>query len=1172
MAIKIRFDSNHNPLLPTIILANRNGHRLGRITHISDVHIDAFFNDIDRLTFYVTKEDNSEEDESKRICHLWEKIKDFKLIYCKEWDTWFEIRVELTDGDGITKSVTATALSESELSQVNLYEIEINTETDISREDYTEPTIIYDKDNPEISLLHRITEKVPNYTIAHVDDTLAKLQRTFSFDNIALKDALDEIAEEINALVVYGNGNAIGKTIPARTISLYDLSSVCLNCGYRENQFDICPECQSKNINHGYGKNTKIFVCKDNLTDEVIYTADADSVKNCFRLKAGDDLMTATIRNCNPNGTSYYWSFSDDNKEDMPEELVDKIELYNNTYHYYETEYPVDISNEITDNYNRLIEKYQKFKEDLITVASPIIGYPNLMNAVYDCIDFSLYLEESLMPDTSMSGTDAATQAALLTADNLSPVSVSNIKAISEATANSYVLDIAKVIVDSRYQVSINSSSFNKDTLTWTGDFTVTNYSDEEDTAQSSSVNIAITDNYEQFILQKINKSLSKGDTEDYTLSSLLKKELTVVNDEYSGDFADSIKQYGLSMLTTIHDCCQSCLDVLIEQGIGDKSSWDGSNPNLYEKFYLNYFNKLQALEYEINVRETEIATISTFMDALSDERDKVYEALDFENYLGEDLWKILCSYRREDTYENSNYISDGLTNAELFEKANEFISVAKKEIAKASSPTHQISSTLKNLLVIDEFKKLLDCFEVGNWLRISVDGEVFKLRLLSYSIDFNSLDTIDVEFSDAVKSSGVVHDSQNIFDQASSMVSEFPEVVRQSSKGVNAYNEVNNWREEGLDATLTKIVNTSSNPDVQFDAHGLLFRRFDTATGEYDPIQLRVINSTIVITDDGWKTTRAAIGNFLFKNPETGEFESVYGINAEVLIGRLLLGESLGIYNESGTLTFNQDGLKVTNGINSVVINPNDTNSVFQLLNDEEKVIYFDEDGNAVIRGTIYATDLILASNVNIEGSKVSGLSDVAFSGSYEDLKDAPAAFSGDYNDLTNKPEFSTIALSGDYNDLVNIPEFSDVAFSGDYNDLSNIPNFAAVAFSGKYSDLIDAPSDISGEIDITTLFQKPENHDSATNGQYLSYQDGLGIWVDALDKITSNGNTPVCGKAVYDFAVSKTQDVSDAEKFLYINADGNVTALSIDEVKTLLGIEEMQPISADSLSGIYL
>lgn len=1171
MAIRIRFDSNHNPLLPSVMLTNRNGHRFGTITHISDVHVDAFFNDIDRFSFMVTKEDKSEIDEKKRVCHVWEKLKDFKLIYCKEWDTWFEIRVELTDSEGTTKSVTATALSESELSQVNLNEIEINTEIDISREDYKEPTIIYNKSNPKSSLLHRITEKVPNYTIAHVDESLASLQRTFSFDDISIKESLDEIANEINALVVYGNGNAVGKKIPARTISLYDLSSACRDCGYRENQFDVCPQCHSENVKQGYGKNTKIFVCKDNLTDEIVYTADADSVKNCFRLKAGDDLMTATVRNCNPNGTGYYWAFSDETKSDMPTELVDKINLYDKEYKYYESEYPVNVSAEIADGYNALIEHYKKYNSALTKIEFPIVGYSNLMNAVYDCIDFSLYLDESLMPDVSMSNTSAEAQAALLIADNLSPVAVSNIKAISEATVNSYVLDIAKVIVDSRYRVVIDTYSFDKAKLIWTGNFTVANYSDEDETATSSIISINITDNYEQFILQKINKSLSKGDTDDYTISSLLKKNLSVKDGIYSGDFADNLKQYGLAMLTTIHDCCQSCLDVLIEQGIGDKTSWDGSNPNLYDKFYVNYFNKLQALESEMSVRENEIATIGKLMDALSEERDKIYNSLNFETYIGEELWKILCNYRREDTYENNNYISDGLTNSELFEKANEFISVAKKEIAKASVPTHQITSTLKNLLVIEEFEKLLEYFEVGNWIKILVDGEIFKLRLLSYSIDYNSLDTIDVEFSDAIKSNGLANDSKKIFDQASSMVSEFPAVVRQASQGMNAYNEVNHWREDGLDATLTKIVNTASNPDVQLDAHGLLFRRYDSTIGAYDPIQLRVINSTIVITDDGWKTTRAAIGNFLFKNPETGEFESVYGINAEVLIGRLLLGESLGIYNESGTLTFDHNGLKVTNGINSVVIDPNNTNSVFQLLNNDEKVIYFDEDGNAVIRGTIYATDLILASDVNIEGEKVTGLSDVAFSGSYSDLKDAPAAFSGNYNDLTNVPEFSAIAFSGDYNDLDNVPELSSVAFSGSYNDLLNVPSFAAVAFSGKYSDLIDAPADITGEIDIDTLFPKPNNHDTATNGQYLAYRDGLGLWVDAENEILENGVSPVSGKAVSDFAVSKQQDINNANKFLYINDDGIVTSISVDEIKSLLGIEEMAPISTDALSGIY-
>ncbi len=98
----------------------------------------------------------------------------------------------------------------------------------------------------------------------------------------------------------------------------------------------------------------------------------------------------------------------------------------------------------------------------------------------------------------------------------------------------------------------------------------------------------------------------------------------------------------------------------------------------------------------------------------------------------------------------------------------------------------------------------------------------------------------------------------------------------------------------------------------------------------------------------------------------------------------------------------------------------------------------------------------------------------EVAFTGSYNDLKDKPVipeaieglaevAYSGSYKDLKDRPnipvitdsagneqqlDFSKVALTGDYNDLKNLPVIpdeltglADVAFSGSYKDLKNLP-----------------------------------------------------------------------------------------------------------------------------------
>ena len=62
------------------------------------------------------------------------------------------------------------------------------------------------------------------------------------------------------------------------------------------------------------------------MTDEIQITMDAGSVKNCFKLVAGDDYMTSVIRDLNQNGSDYIYYITEDQKKDMPSELVEKIE------------------------------------------------------------------------------------------------------------------------------------------------------------------------------------------------------------------------------------------------------------------------------------------------------------------------------------------------------------------------------------------------------------------------------------------------------------------------------------------------------------------------------------------------------------------------------------------------------------------------------------------------------------------------------------------------------------------------------------------------------------------------------------------------------------------------------------------------------------------------------
>ena len=75
------------------------------------------------------------------------------------------------------------------------------------------------------------------------------------------------------------------------------------------------------------------------MAEEIEYETDVDSVKNCFKLEAGDDLMTATIISANPNGSAYIWCLTDEMRADMSSELVARLDSYDAQYEYYNSEY-----------------------------------------------------------------------------------------------------------------------------------------------------------------------------------------------------------------------------------------------------------------------------------------------------------------------------------------------------------------------------------------------------------------------------------------------------------------------------------------------------------------------------------------------------------------------------------------------------------------------------------------------------------------------------------------------------------------------------------------------------------------------------------------------------------------------------------------------------------------
>lgn len=856
------FDINGNVEDFIFILSTKDYRHLGALQNVvSDtVHNSENLSLFNTISFEIYKTVEKEiENENVDIQEpLWDEIDNLKLIYVRELDEYFEIEVQLDDTtDIIKKTIKGTSLCESELGQTKIHGLEANTETDISRDDY-ESTIFYNPKNPSVSLLNRALSEAPHYTIMHVDKSLWNLQRTFSVDDISIYDWLmGDCANEFNCLFQFDT--------TTRGVYVYDLYTVCKDCGYRGDYIDECPECGSVDLDY-FGDDTTIYIDKENLTDAIQFTTDVGSIKNCFKLVAGDDVITAMIKLINPYGSNFIYKPTDSQLAEMPEELRNKIISHNELYVSKKDEYEGIIAN--------ILEASSK-------------------------ID---YYTHTMMPTIENAEVTAQTEADKLTAMNLSPLGLSSVTiSTSKATVESALKNYARVFVKTGYvKLDINQSNYKYVGIgadgwnhgTWTGNFKVTNYSDEEDVAYSNVITVDVYDNYQDFVEQKIMKNIATNSNEEDSVFDVLSiSELD--------DLKDALELYCLKRLESFYDAIQSALDVLLEADQASESA------DLYDVLYLPYYEKLQACQSELDARQITIDEWQNTYDNLLLQKEEIQAELNFEDYLGTDLYKVFCMYRREDTYQNNNYISTGLSNPEIIQKAKDFIEVAEKELEKARTPKHSITSTLYNLLIIPEFKPIIDHFKLGNWLRICVDGELYRLRLIGYKLSFSSIQTLEVTFSNVTKMNSVTDNRDEMFDLINSMATTYDYYAKQAQNGDEASVEISRWLENGLNNALYNLKN-NNNEEIVFDKHGLWARTYNSETGNYDPEMLRITHNILAYSDDGFKTVRTALGKHnYYKFDETGKLvqDTAYGLSCDFVTSGTVYGSQIisgDIYSEN--------------------------------------------------------------------------------------------------------------------------------------------------------------------------------------------------------------------------------------------------------------------------------
>lgn len=412
--------------------------------------------------------------------------------------------------------------------------------------------------------------------------------------------------------------------------------------------------------------------------------------------------------------------------------------------------------------------------------------------------------------------------------------------------------------------------------------------------------------------------------------------------------------KYGLEFLDSKVKSFKNIDEVYCAQGMNKPDSF---NYNLYQQNLEN----LNSVTAEYNKRKTEVDSATGVYNSIIAERNAVQSLLDMDKWFTKDEWKTLDSYVVEETYSNDNYITtDNTTDTERFDIERQLFDVAWKDLSKKCRPQYQYSSTLSNVLTIPQFKGFLKYFQLGNFIRMATDYDtVVKLRLISFTVDYNDTSKIDVTFSDAIRVHDIYEDASSIQAQANSAAMSFQFNKDQYDKSVNQSNFVEEMRKYGLDVATVQIQNAKNQSQV-WDETGMTFRQWNDQRNDFDPEQIKIINNLMAFTDSDGQV-RMAIG----KIPIDKNGNTAFGFNAEVLFGKAIFGENLTIQNDSGKFLFDNNGFSATSGNNSVRINPDKSGELFSIYKGSSRQFYVDSDGNVHFKGDLTGSSGIFSGQL---------------------------------------------------------------------------------------------------------------------------------------------------------------------------------------------------------------
>lgn len=308
----------------------------------------------------------------------------------------------------------------------------------------------------------------------------------------------------------------------------------------------------------------------------------------------------------------------------------------------------------------------------------------------------------------------------------------------------------------------------------------------------------------------------------------------------------------------------------------------------------------------KIEKETLKLTSVNEYIESGKKEISKIQNSLSMNSYFSKDELDELMCYIYEGSYNDEFVvITDIMKYTEQFEQMKLMYDRAVATLEKRSTPTQEFSVDVESFIFEKEFLPWSNQLETGCLIQIDLEeGDMASLFLSAITVNYSEKN-MSLTFGNRLNK----FDIKSLFETTLGQISRSANSIGYLKDTVSPIkngeiDEMKNALQSSKDLTMASAL-SSKNEQFVIDGCGITGRRM-VSEGKYDPKQVKVTSRSIVFTDDAWQTCTAAIGEF-----EVGDGETTYGLNAKAIVGEMILGNNLKIYDNDGNDLFTiMDGM----------------------------------------------------------------------------------------------------------------------------------------------------------------------------------------------------------------------------------------------------------------------